>query len=128
VNLPKLIAKTFKAKGKPLGVKQATLTKVAPGTRTAGHASAGTNPTTTDYPCTAMIEVYTTIDVPGAPLVNREDRRIGVFGGSLPQTVIPSCGDTITIADIDGVTKTLRLVDPISGDGTGSLFEFVARK
>lgn len=127
MNLPKLLAQNLKRYGGPIGVKPATLVKVTPGTRTPGAVSSGTNPTTTSYPCTALISVLTAGTLPETE-VQVDDRRIVVLGGSLASGVIPAPNDKVTIADVDGVAKTFRLVAPISGDGVGAAFAFQARR
>jgi len=127
VNIPKLLLKSLKSQASTVGLKAATLTRPTPGTRTPGALSGGTNPTTTTYVCQAMIEVLTIGDMP-ATLVQENDRKIGILGASLPSGIIPRVQDQITLADVDGVSKTFRLVAPVSGDGVGALYEFQARK
>jgi hypothetical protein len=126
VNIPKLLAKSLKPLSSTIGLRSAVLVKSTPGIRTVGSVSAGTNPTTTSYPCQALIEVVTVDNMPGT-LVQVDDRKIGVLGATLPAGVVPSSSDKITLADIDGVTKTFRLIAPVSGDGVGALYEFIAR-
>lgn len=113
--------------GKVLGVKPATLVKMTPGVHAPGAASGGTNPTSTPYPCKAMIEIATISDVPTGTLIQQDDRKIGILGASLPAGVMPGSGNKITMVDLDGVSKTFRFVAVISGDGVGAMYEFLAR-
>jgi len=128
VNIPKLLLKSLKPLSKTVGLRSATLLRSTPGVRTVGQIGGGTNPTTTSYPCQALIEILTIQDVPVAPLVEMNDRKIGILGASLPAGVIPASSDRITMVDLDGVTKTFRLIAAVSGDGVGAMFEFQARK
>jgi len=128
MNIAKELLKGFKGKaGKILGFRSATLLRITPGTRTPGAAASGTNPTTTPYPCKALISLATAANVPSAILVQQDDRKISIFGASLPSGIVPRINDKVTIVDIDKVSKTLRLIAPIQGDGTGAMFEFTAR-
>lgn len=127
VDIAKLLRQALKPLASTIGLQDATLTKATPGARTPGAIAGGTNPTTADYSCEAMIEVLTVNDVP-ASIVNVDDRKIGILGASLDEGIIPASGDRIALPDVDGVTKTFRLISPITGDGVGALYEFVARK
>jgi hypothetical protein len=126
-SIPKLLLRALKPYARTIGMKSATLIRSTPGARTPGLVAGGTNPTTTPYPCQALIEVLTVNTVP-ATLVQVDDRKIGILGASLPAGIIPSSNDRVTLVDVDGVSKTFRLIAPISGDGVGAMFEFQARK
>jgi len=121
-----------KAVGQALGdaklYRSATLLKQSPGTRIPGQETSGTNATYTSYPCRGLIELLTIDDVPTGTLVEKDDRKIGIIGSSLPPGVVPGSIDKVTIQDVDGVSKTFRLVQAITGDGAGAFFEFTARK
>lgn len=124
VSIPKLLAKYMKQSGKPIGVRALTLLKSTPGTRTA--ASGGTNPTTASYAGSGLVEMLQVSDYPGL-LVQIDDRKIGILGGSLAAGIVPSTNDKVTIVDVDGTSKTFKLIAVISGDGVGAMFEFQAR-
>lgn len=126
VNIGKLVRKALKPVAKTVGLQAATLIRVSPGARTPGALSGGTNPTTTSYPCDALIELLTINDLP-ATLIQENDRKIGILGDSLPAGVIPGGNDRVTMVDLDGVSKTFRLFAVISGDGVRAMFEFQAR-
>jgi hypothetical protein len=99
----------------------ATLVRYTPGTRTGGAASAGTNPASTSYPCRGWIESFDEDDINGT-LITQHDRKITLIGGSLPAGLTPNDGDQITIADLDGTSKTFRVVGPAAGSGPQGAF------
>ncbi len=125
--LAKLIAKTLKKNGKDVGVKPMTLVKVTKGTRSTSSYSGGTNPTEDSYTCTGLIEKLSMGDVP-ATLMQLEDDKVSILGATLPSGIIPSAGDKVTLVGLDGVTRTLRLIATLEGDGVGALYSFQARK
>lgn len=127
VNIAKLLSKSLKPVAKTIGLRKATLLRSVPGTRDPDNLSAGTQPTTVSYPCQALIEVATSKNV-GDTLVTQAERYIGILGASLPKGIVPTVQDRIALVDIDGVTKTLTLAAPVSGDGVGAMYEFAARK
>lgn len=122
INLAKTLAKALKQHGKPIGVKSATLIVTTPGTRTT--AAGGTNPTSTSYPCKAFIETGNSSHVSGsaanaATTSRQTDRTISILGGSLPAGVIPVAGHQVAIADIDGVSKTFRILGDVGVQSGG---------
>lgn len=121
INLAKILAKNFAKFGKPIGVVSATLTLYTTGTRTPGALSAGTNPTSVAYPCKGFIEDFELAAI-GGTLVTKDDRRISIFGASLPAGIVPKEGSTVTIKS---VTYTIRSV---IGDGVDAVYECVSRK
>jgi hypothetical protein len=125
-DIGKLVLKALKSQAKTVGLRAAMLIKSTPGARTEGNLSGGTNPTTTNYQCQALIEVLTIDDMP-AMLVQVNDRKIGILGASLAAGIVPAKDDKITLVDVDGVSKTFRLVAAVSGDGVGAMYEFVVR-
>jgi len=120
-NLPKLLAKNFKKYGKPIGVKSATLIKVTNGARTGGSISAGTNPTETNYPCLALVEHYSTFSIANS-LATAQDRKISIFGGSLPTGVVPTSGDKVIA---EGVTYHVQ--ELTDRDPAGAMYTVKAR-
>ena len=80
------------------GVLDATLVKVAPGTRTPGALTGGTNPTTTNYPCRGFIDSQRVAFANGSTV--KEGNKVVVLigdtidGGS---GVAPAPGDRIMI-------------------------------
>lgn len=109
-----------------LGLKSATLLRDTTGARGATLTD-GPAITTTSYSCKALIELATADNLPET-LVASAERKIGIFGASLPAGLVPRPEDRVTIVDIDGASKTFRLVAPVSGDGVAAYFEFTARK
>jgi hypothetical protein len=95
-----------------LGVKDATLIRVTPGTRTPDAQSAGTNPTTTSHSCRAFVRSYDAKQVDGT-LVKAEDRVISIFADTIDPAAVPQVNDKVTI---DG--ETYRIVGG-GKDGTG---------
>lgn len=127
-NIAKLVLTGLKqaSNSVDVGLQSATLIKLTPGTRTPGALSAGTNPTSTSYACSALIEVLSINDVP-TTIIEANDRKIGILGASLAAGIIPGSNDRVTMKDLDGTTKTFRLIAAVSGDGVGAMYEFVAR-
>lgn len=109
--------------------RNATLTKFTPGSRTPGAENSGTNPTSLTYPCRGMLSGYdaNTIALSGT-LINSEDRKITIIGGSLPAGVVVDKNDKIAIQDADGVTKTYRIVSSPDVDEAGGAFICQGRK
>lgn len=80
------------------GVLDATLVKVAPGTRTPGSLTAGTNPTTTNYACRGFIDSQRVQFADGAAV--KEGRKMVVLIGDTIDSgsgVAPAPGDRIII-------------------------------
>lgn len=95
IDLAKTIGKAFVKFGKPIGVRDMTLVKVATGTRSPDAQAAGTNPTSTSYACKGIVESFTT-QIDGT-LVKSEDRRVSLFASEIASGVTPDVGDKITI-------------------------------
>lgn len=91
----------------------ATLTRVEPGTRTAGEASSGTNPTTTTFSCRAYMAEYKD-DVIDGETIETGDRKICIYSTTLRDNdgdlVRPRVDDLIEIAEEDGETAEYRIV------------------
>lgn len=127
MNLAKILAKNLKKYGKPIGVKPCTLIKVTPGTRTGGSVSGGTNPTQVNYAATGFVEAYDSDDIDGS-LIQADDRKISILGGSLPAGIVPTANDMVAIADPSGAPQTYVIVSPVLGDGVGAVYTAQGRK
>jgi hypothetical protein len=90
--------------------KSGVLIKIAPGVRTPGAVSSGTNPTSKSYKVQAIPASVTALRLSGS-LIAGVDRVIKIFGSTLPSGVVPVPGDKITL---EGVTSV------IAGDGGGN--------
>lgn len=97
----------------------ATLVKIAPGTR-GSTVSAGTNPTSTNYSARGWIEAYSTDDIDGT-LIQRNDRKISLLARSITGAV-PADGDKITIKDLDGTSRTFRVINVQGSGPQGALY------
>lgn len=108
-NIKKLVAKHL-GKQKQLGIRSATLTVYTAGTRTSGSISAGTNPTSTTYPCKAFVD--TTGKFMDGTLVREGRSKLSILGGTLPSGVRPKSGSAVSLA---GTTyRVTRVVsDPV---------------
>ena len=73
----------------------ATLTKVAAGTRTPGALTGGTNPTDTDYACEGFIDSKNRKDV-GGTLVEDGNVFVVLIGNSIASDQVPAIGDKVT--------------------------------
>jgi hypothetical protein len=128
LNIAKLVAKNLVKYGKPLGVQSCTLVKVASGALTPGQYSGAPAITETSYSCKGMLAQLTVADVQDASEVQANDRRVSLLGATISSgAVIPGVNDKVTLKDLDGTTKTFRLVTPIEGDGVGAVYSFIAR-
>ena len=78
------------------GVLPAVLTKVTPGTRTAGSLTAGTNSTSVDHDCRGFIDDYDASQIDGT-LIKMDDHKVTIIGGTLPAGVIPVQNDHVFI-------------------------------
>jgi hypothetical protein len=89
-----IAAEVYKAtKGE---LKSATLHVITPGTRSAADRTAGTQPTTVNHTCEGVVDLYHESMI-GSGRVEMGDRKVILIAKSLPSTVIPKAGDTITI-------------------------------
>jgi len=70
------------------------LRKVTPGTRSTSDPSAGTNPTTRNYPCRGILESYRDSQFDGT-IIQRGDRKALLLGGTLPTGTFPTSGDVV---------------------------------
>lgn len=125
IDLAKELARQFSRNGKPVGVKSATLHRIASGTRTVGAENAGTNPTTMDHRCKAYVDTTTneqlTTDGSRIP-VKQQKVLVGIFGASIAGGAVPQVNDKVTIASV-----TYRLTKVV-GDGVGGVYEFEGTK
>ena len=79
-----------------------TLTKVAPGTRTPGTLTGGTNPVETDYTGRGFTDDYEDYQIDGT-IIQRGDRKVVIFGASLPSGIIPTPNDKTTAESVERV-------------------------
>jgi hypothetical protein len=117
IDLAKELAKAFAKNGKPIGVRACSLIQSAPGTRTPGSESAGTNPTTTSHAATGFLEESTSTALLDGQQVRTTRTKISLFGASIAGGAVPVKGSKIVF---DGVTYRVTTVD---GDGVGALYE-----
>lgn len=112
--MPKLISGYIRGQiAKHLGphVLDATLVKVAGGTRTAGNQSGGTNPTETSHAAKGWVKGYEARQIDGT-LVRSDDRMIALLGGTIDGDAVPEVGDKVTIEG-----DTYRIVGGREGRG-----------
>ncbi len=102
-----------------LGVVDATLIKVTPGSRTGGAISAGTNPSTSTDSCRGWERSFKASQIDGT-LIMSSDRRINLFGATL--SVVPESGDKVTIGG-----NTYRILS-VERDGAGVLYRCHGRR
>lgn len=101
------------------GVLDAVLTKTTPGTRTVGALTAGTNPTTTDYPCRGFIDSQAVKFRSGTTVQN--GRKVVVLIGDTIDggAVAPEPGDRIMI---EGTTYVIPEGGTIDRDPAGATY------
>ncbi len=128
--LAKLLAKNLK-KQKLIGFGPLTLTKVTPGSRTAGAVSAGTNPTTTAYACNGRMGQHRSAywqfwQNAQTSTGTTKTKFVGfsILGARLPDGVRPTAGDRIAH---NGVTYTIAADGVTNPDGVGALYECMTR-
>lgn len=78
------------------GVNDASLIKVATGTRTPGNLTGGTNPVSTPYACKGFIDTLNRNRL-DATLVDDADSLVQLVGDSIASAQVPRQGDRITI-------------------------------
>ncbi len=83
------------------------LTKVVPGVRTPGSLTAGTNPVETGYTGEGFVDDYKEYQIDGT-IIQRGDRKVVIFGASLPSGVIPEVNDKNTA---EGLVRTIVNVE-----------------
>lgn len=99
--------------------KPATLTKLTPGARGA-TATAGTNPTTTNYAARGFVADYAAHLVDGT-IITRQDRRVSLIGASIAGGAVPAVNDRVTI---EGATYTIQKV---GRDAASAMYVLQAR-
>jgi len=102
------------------GVNDATLIKVAKGTRTPGSLTAGTNPTGTSHACKGFLDQLKRKHIENT-LVEDSDQLIALVGDSIADGQVPTPSDRITIR---GTTYNIIVVDV---DPADALYECVCR-
>lgn len=77
------------------GLRPSVLTKVAPGTRTPGQLSGGTNPVETAHSCRGMEDTLSRL----RPDMIVKDARgvVLLIGGTLPVGIVPQAGDRVAV-------------------------------
>ena len=119
-------AKRIAAAARPiLGWGPVTLVAVAPGARTAGAQSAGTNPTTVNYRCKGRIRTQADVVIRGGGLARVNTLMISILGATLPDGVEPRAGDRVERGSVsyqivpDGVANR---------DGLGAVYDCAVRQ
>ena len=79
------------------GVLDATLIKVASGTRTVGQLTGGTNPTTASYACRGFTDTLDRNRLEGT-LAEDGDVLVALIGDSIASGQVPHPGDRIVIS------------------------------
>lgn len=105
------------------GYGLATLTRVTPGSRGA-VLTAGNNPTSTNYPCTARLGRRRSTVVAGAGLARAIEPTVVILRVSLPDGVRPKVGDRVAIG---GATYALTSDGSESRGGTEAAWECLCR-
>ena len=127
-SIPKILAQALGGQ-KDLGFGPLTLTKVTPGTRTAGSLVDGTSPTTTDYTCKGFEQVKRSgywqfwQNAQTNNLARSSFLTIAILGATLPSGVEPMAGDKITSK---GKTYTIA-ADGVVRDPVGALYVCAVR-
>lgn len=103
------------------GLLDATLVKVSPGTRTAGHLSAGTNPTSASYACKGCIVSKGVREFPGT-LTSDGVVTILLVGDSIASGAVPELNDRITIE------STTYQIDKLDRDPAAATYTLVCAK
>jgi hypothetical protein len=98
------------------GVLNGTLTKYAPGTRTPGNLSGGTNPAPTDYPFRGFLENRSESRINGT-LVRAAGEFVSILGASLPAGIEPETTDEVTIEG-----TTYRVLEITERDPAAALY------
>ena len=90
------------------GVLEVTLTKFAPGTRTPGQLTGGTNPTSTTYACRGFIDSQSRTYLKGSR-TQTSSVVVVLIGDTISGgSVAPSDGDLVTI---EGTTYVINDID-----------------
>lgn len=103
----KIAKEVWKGAKKAKLYQAATLTKLAPGTRTPGNITGGTNPTPASYKAAGFVGDYNAFEMSNATLVAVGDRKISLYGASIKGGVAPAVNDEVTIG---GATYRIRRV------------------
>lgn len=119
LDLAKIVSNAIKATG---DVRDVTLTKTTPGSRTIGQLTAGTNPTTVTHTCKGFVS---TAEERRANSTSAQATAIvSIFGATVNSgTTAPEVND---LATIDG--ETYLLTELLEADPAGALYEFAADK
>ena len=99
----------------------ATLISKTPGSRTGSALTAGTNPDETQASARGIVEDYSAGQVNGT-LIQKDDRKVLLLGGSISGGVVPKPGDQVTIQGL-----TYNVVD-VDSDPANATYVLQARK
>ena len=100
------------------GVLDATLTVTTSSVRQPGQLAGGTHPVCTDYRCKGFVDRRTTATRSGT-LVRTSGTVVTLLGDTLPDSIVPRPGDTVTI---EGTTYTI-VDDGVSSDPFAAAYE-----
>ncbi len=128
--MPKLLSGYIaKQVGKYLGkhVLPATLTKVSPGSRTAGSTTAGTNPTSADYACRGFVSDYDASEINGTT-VQDNDRKVTLLGATIASGQVPKTSDKVTISDKAGAPMVTYRIRRVQSDPDGATYTLTCER
>lgn len=114
--------------GGPDDLVQMTLVRIERGTPTPSDLAAGSNPTSTSYPCRGYEASWSQREMASISLANGDrikvtDRKIVILGSSLGGgAVVPQAGDRMIVG-----SKHYNVV-PVDGDSSGASYTLVGRK
>lgn len=106
VNIAKILADNFRGK-----LLKGELYKIAPGTRSPGSLTGGTQPVQTAYQFEGFIDNKTERAIDGT-LVSIGGRVVSILGASLPSGIVPNKGDRLSIEDANYVITEIMSRDP----------------
>ena len=118
LDIAKLVSDNIAAAG---DVRDCTLTKTTPGTRTGGSLTAGTNPTTSTYACKGFVSTKQ-VRRKGTIVPESQAMVVSLLGATVSSgSVDPEVNDVATIDDVNWTLNRLVKADP-----AGALYEFEA--
>lgn len=102
------------------GLPAVTLVKVTPGLRVDGSLTAGTNPSTNQFPARGFVDTYQDKAIDGT-LIKQGDRKMLILGASIAGGQVPSQGDQV-IAE----SRTYEVID-VKRDPAAATYECQCR-